>query len=89
MTDQNEEECQTLYPWPIGTKECDNCCGTGEPGPWEYDHHIFLRGAAIAVCGACRGAGRVGRFGFRLSASKIFHKRKNMMGMLKETDSHE
>jgi ribosomal protein L3 len=55
---------------PMNSKECQACAGTGDPSPWEHDHHVWMRGEAIAVCGACRGAGIVGRWGFRISPAK-------------------
>lgn len=68
---QNDAAERILRPMPMGSHECAACAGTGEPSPWEHDHHIWLRGQPIAVCGACRGAGQVGRWGFRLSAAKV------------------
>lgn len=60
-----------------GLRLCDACCGTGEPSPWEWDVYVWLHGVPHAVCGACRGSGLLGRFGFRLSRRRtaLLHKR--------------
>jgi hypothetical protein len=72
-------EARVLRPMLMGARDCEACAGTGEPSPWEYDHHLWLRGQPIAVCGACHGAGMVSKWGFRLSARKVLegHRRMN------------
>ncbi len=72
----------TLRPMPANSRECRACCGTGEPSPWEYDHAVWVRGEPIAVCGACRGAGRVRIFGFHLSAAKVLRRYREMNAIL-------
>lgn len=64
---------RVIRPMPKGSVECSSCAGTGEPSPWEHDYHIWLRGEPIAVCGACRGAGKLSKWGFRLSAGKVLN----------------
>jgi hypothetical protein len=75
---------RTMRPMPDGARDCSACCGTGESSPWEYDHHIWVRGEPIAVCGACRGAGMMGRFGFRISAAKVLARHRLMSSILFE-----
>jgi hypothetical protein len=72
------DDTRVMRPMPNGTHECGACCGTGEPSPWEYDHHIWLRGNPIAVCGSCRGSGYLTRFGFRVSAAKVLARYRHM-----------
>lgn len=62
----------------MGSVLCVNCAGSGEPGPFEYDHWIWYKGEALAVCGVCHGAGHMSRFGFRLKALKIGTARRMM-----------
>jgi hypothetical protein len=69
---------RTYRPMPSGTNECDACAGTGGPSPWEYDHHIWLRGQPVAVCGACRGSGYLTRWGFRVSAARVLARHRWM-----------
>jgi hypothetical protein len=75
---------RVLRPMPMGTRECSACAGTGEPSPWEHDHHIWLRGNPIAVCGACRGSGYLTRFGFRVSPAKVLARYRFMNELLPE-----
>ncbi len=65
-----ENDDRVLQAMPTGSDECASCCGTGHPSPWEHDYHVWLNGQAWAVCGACRGAGYLSKWGFRLSAAK-------------------
>ena len=73
---------RVLRPMPMGARDCEACSGTGETSPWEHDHHVWLRGQPIAVCGACRGAGMVSRWGFRLSAAKVLGTQRRMSQIL-------
>jgi hypothetical protein len=81
-------EPRVMRPMPMGTRECMACAGTGDTSPWEHDHHIWLRGEPIAVCGACKGAGKVGRWGFPLSAAKALAQHRQMSNILFGSDKH-
>jgi hypothetical protein len=82
--DKDATSERVYRPMPMGTRECDACCGTGEPSPWEYDHYIWLRGQPIAVCGSCRGSGYLTKWGFRVSAEKVLERHRFMASILNE-----
>lgn len=69
---------------PRHSKECVSCCGTGEGSPWEHNHYLWLNGQPFAVCGACRGAGYLTKWGFRLNAETHYHNLKRSAKILLE-----